>query len=157
MANYFKTSWRFIQKNQSTSIINIGGLAVGMTVAILIGLWVWDEISFDHNNKNHQRIAEVWQNGVINGGIDSWNVLPMPMSQTLRDEYGSDFSKVVMTSWNEGHVLTMADKRFIKNGTFMEPDGPALFDLQMIQGTQHSIKNPEDVLISSSLAKTFFG
>ena len=157
MFNYFKTGWRFIRKNQSTSIINIGGLAVGMTVAILIGLWVWDEISFDHNNKNHNRIAQVWQNGIINGDVSSWPVLPMPLSQTLREEYGSDFSKVVMTSWNESHVLSCGDKRFVKAGTFMESEGPALFDLHMINGTQHSIKGPEDVLLSASLAKTFFG
>jgi len=61
MNNYLKTAWRFFVKNRATSIINIGGLAVGMAVAILIGLWVWDEISFDHSNKNHQRIAQVYQ------------------------------------------------------------------------------------------------
>ncbi|PWT70670.1 MAG: ABC transporter permease [Bacteroidetes bacterium] len=157
MINYLKTGWRFVRKNRATSIINIGGLAVGMTVAILIGLWVWDEVSFDHNNKNHERIAQVWQNGIVNGETNSWIVLPMPLSQTLRDEYGSDFSKVVMTSWNEAHVLNVFDKRFVKNGTFMEADGPALFDLQMIKGSMHSVKGPEDVLISSSLSKAFFG
>ncbi|HTQ63808.1 MAG TPA: ABC transporter permease [Puia sp.] len=157
MINYLKTGWRFIRKNRLTSIINIGGLAVGMAVAILIGLWVWDEISFDHNNKNHDRIAQVWQNGLMNGEKNSWLVLPMPLSQTLRQEHGSDFSKVVMTSWNESHVLSMDDKRFVKAGTFMEADGPALFDLSMMTGTQHSIKGPDDILISASLAKTFFG
>ena len=157
MINYLKTGWRFIRKNRSTSIINIGGLAVGMAVAILIGLWVWDEISFNHDNKNHDRIAQVWQNGLSNGEKNSWLVMPMPLSQTLREEHGSDFSKVVMTSWNEAHVLSMDDKKFVKAGTFMESDGPALFDLSMTRGTQHSIKGPDDILISASLAKTFFG
>jgi len=157
MSNKLKTGLRFIRKNRSTSIINISGLAVGMAVAILIGLWVWDEISYDHNNRSHDRIAMVYQNQLMNGETVMWDVMPYPLSEALRREYGSDFSKVVLTSWNEGHVLNVGDKRFIKSGTFMEPNGPALFDLKMLRGSLHSIKGPEDVLISESLAKTFFG
>ena len=157
MNNYLKTAWRFFVKNRATSIINIGGLAVGMAVAILIGLWVWDEISFDHSNKNHQRIAQVYQNNTQNNEVGTWPVMPIVLSQTLRDEYGSDFSKVVMTSWNESHVLSLGVKRFVKSGTFMESEGPALFDMKMKKGTQHSIRGLEDVIISASLAKTFFG
>jgi ABC-type antimicrobial peptide transport system permease subunit len=157
MSNYFKTGWRFITKNRSTSIINIGGLAVGMAVAILIGLWVWDELSFDHQNPNHARIAQVWQNNTMNNEVNSWPVHPIVLSQTLRDEYGSNFSKVVMTSWNEAHVLNVGDKRFVKNGTFMESEGPSLFQFQMVKGDLHAIKNVEDALISEATAKSFFG
>src|SRR6516165_2962050 len=99
MINYLKTGWRFIRKNSTTSIINIGGLAVGMAVAILIGLWVWDELTYDHQNPNHTRIAQLWQNNTMNNEVNSWPVHPLPMSQTLRDEYGSNFPKVAMTSW----------------------------------------------------------
>ena len=42
--NYFKIAWRNLFKNKGTSLINIGGLAVGMAVATLIGLWIWDEL-----------------------------------------------------------------------------------------------------------------
>jgi len=59
MFTHFKTSWRFIRKNKATSIINIGGLAVGMAVAILIGLWVYDEVTYNQSNRNHDRVGNV--------------------------------------------------------------------------------------------------
>jgi hypothetical protein len=43
--NYFKTAWRGLIKNRISSLINVGGLAVGMAVAMLIGLWIYDELS----------------------------------------------------------------------------------------------------------------
>jgi hypothetical protein len=43
--NYFKTAWRNLVKNKMSSFINIGGLAMGLAVAMLIGLWIYDEIS----------------------------------------------------------------------------------------------------------------
>lgn len=45
--NYFTISWRNLVKNKGYTAINIGGLAVGMAVAILIGLWVYDELLYD--------------------------------------------------------------------------------------------------------------
>src|ERR1041385_7027178 len=45
--SYFKIGWRNLLRNKGYSFINIGGLALGMAVSILIGLWVYDEISFD--------------------------------------------------------------------------------------------------------------
>ena len=53
--NYFKIAWRNLARNKRDSIINIGGLAVGMAVAMLIGLWIYDEVSFDKYNKNYNR------------------------------------------------------------------------------------------------------
>ena len=55
--NYFKIAFRNLIKNKISSFINIGGLAIGMAVAILIGLWIYDELSFNKNFKNYDRIA----------------------------------------------------------------------------------------------------
>ena len=59
--NYFKIGWRNLFKHKGYSLINIGGLAVGMAVAILIGLWVYDELSFNKYHKNYDRLAWVMQ------------------------------------------------------------------------------------------------
>ncbi len=60
--NYFKIGWRNLLKHKGYSLINIGGLAVGMAVAILIGLWVYDELSFNKYHQNYDRLAWVMQN-----------------------------------------------------------------------------------------------
>ena len=65
--NYFKIAWRNLVKNKGYSAINIGGLAVGMAVAILIGLWVYDELSYDKYHENYDRIAQVIQHANFNG------------------------------------------------------------------------------------------
>ena len=57
--NYLKIAWRNLLKNRVSSIINISGLAVGISVALLIGLRIWDEVSFDKNNHHYDRVATV--------------------------------------------------------------------------------------------------
>ena len=57
--SYFKIALRTLLKNKGYSFINIVGLASGMGVAVLIGLWIFDEISFDRNFPNYDRIAQV--------------------------------------------------------------------------------------------------
>jgi putative ABC transport system permease protein len=62
LRNYFKLAWRHLQKHKVYSIINIGGLGIGIASCLLIGLYIWDELSFDRFHKNSDRIARVtWE------------------------------------------------------------------------------------------------
>ena len=60
--NYIRIAWRNLRRNTAQSVINIGGLAFGMAVAMVIFLWVWDELGFDRNFRDHDHIARVIQN-----------------------------------------------------------------------------------------------
>ena len=108
--NYFKIAFRNLVKNKFSSLINIGGLATGMAVAILIGLWIYDEVSFDKSFKNHKRIAQIMQRFTINGETGAGTTIPFPMSDALRKSFGNDFKHISMSSWNGGHVLSSGDK-----------------------------------------------
>jgi putative ABC transport system permease protein len=70
--NYLKIAWRALGRNRVSAIINIGGLAIGMAVAMLIGLWIWDELSFNKGIKNYKTIAQVMQNQTFNGEVQTW-------------------------------------------------------------------------------------
>ena len=94
LKNYLKTAWRSFYKNKFFSVINIGGLAVGMAVAMLIGLWIWDELSYDKYNKNYDRIAEVMQQSTVNGEVSTNYPCPAPLADELRNTYGSGFKHV---------------------------------------------------------------
>ena len=155
--NYLKTAVRNLTKNKAHSFINIAGLSVGMAVAILIGLWIWDELSFDKQNPNYSHIAQVMQNNNLNGQTGTWPTMPLPLAEELRRTYGSDFKYVVMASWNEGHVLSAGDKKFTKAGTFFEPKGPELLNTAMLKGSKDALNEPTAILISASTAKAFFG
>src|SRR6185295_2308809 len=103
LKNYFKIAWRNLIKNKVSSFINVSGLAVGMAVALLIGLWIWDELSFDKYHKNYDRIAKIRQHINVNGNIQTEKTVPHPLAEELRNKYKSYFSYIVMSSHQADH------------------------------------------------------
>ena len=84
--NYFKIAWRSLKSNKGYSVINIGGLAIGMAVAVLIGLWLYDELSFNKYHKNYDRIAEVMVRSNFNGQRFSSTALPRPLEAGIANQ-----------------------------------------------------------------------
>jgi putative ABC transport system permease protein len=154
--NYFKTAWRNLVKNKAHSFINIVGLSVGMAVAMIIGLWIWDELSYDKDNPNYDKIAQVMQNTTSNGETETWTPVPLPLGAELRKSYGSDFKWVVLSSWTEKHFLTSGDKKITKNGNFFEPGATDMLGLRMLSGSRR-MGETFSILISASMAKAMFG
>lgn len=155
--NFFKVAWRNVIKSKGYSAINIGGLAVGMAVAMLIGLWVWDELSFDKYHKNYGRIAQVMQHGYFNEKWETQTANPALMGPELRARHGSDFKYVVQASWTGGHLLSVGDKHITKVGQFFEPDAPEMLTLKMLKGTRAGLKDPYSIMLSASAAEAIFG
>lgn len=155
--SYFKIGWRNLLRNKGYSFINIGGLATGMTVAILIGLWLYDELTFNKNFEHYDRIAQVMQNQTFNGQVETWVTQARQLGPELRNTYGSDFRNVIMSSGNGSHKLTFEDKSVTKSGSYMEPAITEMLTLHMISGTRQGLTNPRSVLLSESTAKSIFG
>jgi ABC-type antimicrobial peptide transport system permease subunit len=155
--NYFKTAWRNIIKNKTSSFINIVGLSVGMAVAIMIGLWIYDEVSFDKQTSNYDRIAQVKQNVTNNGEVQTWNAVPYPLAAELRKSYGSDFKYVVMAAGGGNHIVTLGEKKLTKVGTYFEPQAPEMLGLKMVSGSRSALSDPSSILISQDAAKAYFG
>ncbi len=155
--NYLVVAWRNLVKNKAHSFINITGLSVGMAVAMIIGLWIWDEMTFNKDNPNYDRIAQIFQNNTMNTTVETWNSMPRPLGDELRKTHGSDFKYIVMSSWTESHFFTSGDKKITKEGNFVEPDGPALLNLHMLSGTHAGLKETFSIFLSASTAKALFG
>jgi putative ABC transport system permease protein len=156
-SNYLTIAWRNLIKNKVLSLINIGGLAVGMAVVMLISLWILDEVSFDKYHGNYHHIAEVAQNVTSNGEVKTSFQVPYPLAAALRKNYGSDFKSVAMSTFPRDYILGLSDKKLTEQGAFMESGGPDLFTLNMLRGRRDAIKDPTSVLISASTAKALFG
>src|SRR5258708_36271808 len=156
LKNYFKIALRNLARNTVGSFINVGGLAVGMAVAILIGCWIWDEGSFDKYNPNYDRIDEVMQHANINGEKVTGSTIPYPMGAALRKEFGQDFKQVLMSTWNGNHLLSYSDKRLTATGSFFEPGGSEMLDLKMLKGSRDGLKDPASILLYSSPARAWF-
>jgi ABC-type antimicrobial peptide transport system permease subunit len=154
--NYLKIAWRNLIKNKASSVINIGGLAVGMAVAMLIGLWIWDELSFDRYNKNYDHIVQVIAHANVGSGIATQSSLPVPVSAELQNKYGSDFKQVASTITYE-QTIGYGDKVFSKVGCYAEPAITGILTLEMLRGSQPSFNKPGTILINESLAHAIFG
>ncbi len=116
-SNYFKIAFRNLLKNKGYTFINIAGLATGMAVALLIGLWIWDELTYNRYHKNYDRLAQVWQHNVYNGVKQSQMANPYLMAEEIRNNFGDDFKYVIQSTWNFGRILAVDDKKFSLSGT----------------------------------------
>lgn len=155
--NYIKIAWRNLMKSKGYSAINIGGLAVGMAVAIMIGLWVHDELTFNKYHRNYDKIAQVMQHANYNGRVESQVSNPAVMAPEIRAKFGSDFKYVVQTSWVGHHLLSIGDKHIKSEGFFLEPDGPSMLTLRMLKGSIAGLTDPYSILLSASVAQSIFG
>lgn len=155
--NYFKVALRNLLKSKAYSAINILGLSIGMAVAMLIGLWIWDELTFNNYHGNHAQLAQVMTTQTFNGETGTGPAVAMPLGNKLRTKYGSDFKHVSMASWNFGHILAVGEKKINTEGMWVEPVFPEMLSLKFIKGSKDGLKDPSSVLLSASVAKTLFG
>ncbi len=155
--NYFKIGWRNILRTRGYSLINIGGLAIGMTVTMLIGLWIDDELSYDKYHENYSNLAQVMQNQTLNGITETEYSIPRPLEFALRTTYANDFKYLSMASWTHDHVISIGEKSITKSGNFFQSDFPEMISLRMIKGTRQNLKDPTSILLSASTAAALFG
>ena len=153
--NYLKIAWRNLQRSKAHSFINITGLSVGMAVAVLIGLWIWDEFSFDKNFDHYARIVRLAQHQTSNGDVGTQNNMPIPLGYKLREDYKSDFKYVVL-SRTEGHIISAGDKKLNMQGNFMQPEAPYLFTFNMLKGNRSGLNDPSSIMLSAKMAKSLF-
>jgi putative ABC transport system permease protein len=154
--NYFKIAWRNLIKSKGYSAINIAGLCLGMAVTLIIGLWVWDELSFDKSHKNYKEVGQLWQFVTFDVEKSSYNSVPVPAAEELRTKYPS-VEATAATTFNRDVILGTAEKKIVNTGMYVEPDFPAMMSAKMIAGTHNSLKEMHSILLSASLAKIFFG
>src|ERR1700753_2573331 len=155
--NYLKIAWRNLTKNKVSAFINISGLAVGMAVAMLIGLWIYDELAYDTQYPNYTRIAQCMQNQFINNEIQTWNSEAMTLAPAIRANYGSNFKHVLMAGWTNDHFLTLDNKTTTQRGNYIEPGVTDMLSLNMVEGTRNGLVEPNSILLSQSVAKAVFG
>ncbi|MDP4284207.1 MAG: ABC transporter permease, partial [Bacteroidota bacterium] len=157
LLNYLKIAWRNLIKNKMYSVINVLGLATGMAVAMLIGLWIWNEVTYDTSFTNHQQLAQIMTTTV--GDDKSKNTDPrvcQPIASELRNKYGSDFKNISLSRWNQS-AFTVGDKTISSVGLWAEDKFPTMLSLNMLKGDINALTDPSSIIISASLAKTLFG
>ena len=157
LKNYFKIAWRNLLKNKVYSAINIIGLALGMAVAMLIGFWIWDEVSFDRYHENYKTAAQVKNTQVFSGHNSTLDAVALPLAAELRTKYPNDIKRLALTSWNETYSIKTGNKSLSSVGVWTQPDLPEILTIKMLKGSRSALKDPSSTLIAQSLAVALFG
>src|SRR5579863_9428822 len=74
--SYLVVAWRNLWRNKGFSAINIIGLAIGMASAVIILLWIQNEVSFDRFHEKGDRIYQAWNRVAFNGKVMTWDATP---------------------------------------------------------------------------------
>lgn len=78
--NYLKIAWRSLKANRFYSVINIGGMAVGLATGIMLLLWVQNEFSYDKFNHQYKNIYQVNSHITLQVKSLAWQGAPAPLS-----------------------------------------------------------------------------
>ncbi len=155
--NYIKIAYRNLLKNKAYSAINIGGLALGMAVTLIIGLWVEDELTHNDYFKNRERIAQVYQSQTFNGNTGTDPAIPRPLEKALREGYQDNFEHIVMSSWNFSQYLKYKDISISREGSSMKRPAPEMLDLDILKGERDGLREVNSIMLSESTAADLFG
>ncbi|HVZ97468.1 MAG TPA: ABC transporter permease, partial [Chitinophagaceae bacterium] len=159
LKNYFKTAWRNLLRGKSFSVINIAGLAIGMAGAILILLWLQNEISFDKFHTNKNNLYEVYGlSNNVNGHPNAINQTSQPLAPALKQNYAEVENATRVTDKN-GFLLTAVNKSFTGiQGSFVDASFLQMFSFPLIEGNKNEqLKNVYSITITEKLAKKLFG
>jgi len=155
--NYIKTTLRSLLKNKGYSFLNIAGLAIGITCASLIFLWVQDEVTFDHNFEKRDYLYRVMENQHTNGALFTQNSTPEPLANGMKTEMPG-IKNVMRTSWNMNELFVLGDKSINEDGVYADSSVFSMLKLPFVYGSPvNAFKETNSVVISETLAKKFFG
>jgi hypothetical protein len=104
--NYFKTAWRNIIRTIGYSTLNVSGLAMGMAVALLIGLWVYYQYSFDKFLPEYKSIYRVQRNFESNGDTLTFQTTSLKLAEALHSQI-PEIQYVAQSDWMGSHGLNL--------------------------------------------------
>ncbi|ELR73919.1 putative ABC transporter permease [Fulvivirga imtechensis AK7] len=155
--NYFKVALRNLVKNKVFSVINIMGLAFGLCCAILIALWVWDEMGYDQFHANGERIYQTIAE--INAGASPqfWVNSQGVLAPALNDEV-ADIEVAIRVSYNMTPLISNGSVKAKPEGLYADSAFFHVFSFGFKHGDpQTALQAPYNIAISEKLALQFFG
>jgi putative ABC transport system permease protein len=158
LTNYFKVALRVMFRNKSFSAINVFGLALGITGALLLFLWIEKEFTYDQFHADKDRIYKVWNRGT-EGRIHCWDVTPRVLAPTLQEQYASVESAVSFAGWGDQLLFTVGEKRLLKStGAYTDASFLTMFSFSLIKGdARTAMKEPASIVLTEKIAHELFG
>jgi putative ABC transport system permease protein len=157
LLNYLKVAFRNLWKNRGFSFINITGLAVGMASAILILLWIQNEVSYDQFHVKRDRIYEVWNRAVFSGQLHCWNTTPKVLASAMQHDF-PEVEHVARLNFGSHLLLSVGDKRLSSEGNMVDSDFLQVFTFPLLKGDLNTaLVDMHSIVLTQTLAKKLFG
>jgi putative ABC transport system permease protein len=153
--NFLKIAWRSLLKSKTYSFINIAGLAAGMAVAMIIGLWITDEYTANRQFKNYESIYQVMMHQTFDGKRGTQTAIPYPLGEELKAKY-PDLKRVAMADWGSSRSLVYGDKKISKYGHYIGEEAVDMFSLNILSGDKNPLHEPHSIVLTEETAKALF-
>jgi putative ABC transport system permease protein len=156
--NYITIALRNILRNKLFSTVNILGLAFGMASALLIFMWVNDELLVDHFHTNVDRIYRVMENQQYSDGrLFTFSSTPGPMAPFIKDKF-PEIESASRFTWQVSNLFSYDDKSFYEPGRYVDPDFLLMFSFDLETGDPgFALKEKNSIVISKQMAEKYFG
>lgn len=155
LKSYLKIAWRSLWKNKGYSSLNIFGLAIGITCACLILLWVEDEVNYDSYFPKQDLVYYVPTNQTYEGEVYTFYSTPGPLAKDLKDEI-PEITKSA-TTWRGEILLKSGDMGINRRGTYVEPDFLDIFSLHFLEGeAKNALERPDAIVLTKKTANALF-
>lgn len=154
--NYLKIAVRNLLRNKGFSIINITGLAIGMASALLILLWIQNELSFDRFYPKTDRIYWMYNRDKFDKGLWAWGQTSSPLGPVLKKDYSGveDFARY----YNATFLATVGEKRINFQGALCDSGFLNIFQFPMLKGdVSRALNGPNNIVLTERMAKRLFG
>lgn len=154
--HFLGVTFRALQRNKVFSFLNIFGLAIGLACAGLIFLWVEDELTWDSNHVNKDRIYIVEVNFEQDAGTLTGSSTPGPLAPSLASMPGVEAT--CRTSESQTPIFRIGERAIEASGMYAEPSLFGIFTLPFVQGNpQSAFSQLYSLVITESAARKFFG
>lgn len=154
--NFLKITFRNLRRNKAFSTINILGLSIGMASALLILLWVQNELSTDRFYSKTERLYKMYNREKFDGQLHSWNSTPKVLAPALKKDY-PDVEDATRYN-NITFLVSNGDKHLNVRGAFTDSSFLNMFSFPLLKGNVHQALNKSySIVLTQKLAKKLFG
>jgi ABC-type antimicrobial peptide transport system permease subunit len=159
LANYTKIAFRVMARSKAFSAINISGMALGSTAALLLFLWIQFEFSFEQFHSNKERLYVAWNRAYENGEVNCWSTTPRVLAPTLEKEFSGVEHAVSYAQWGSTQRFKVGEKNLLRTtGVYADPAFLRMLSFPLIKGdSKTALGDPKSIVLTEDFAHELFG
>ena len=152
-----KIALRNLWKNKAYTLINVGGLAIGLASCMVLLIYIAYEWSYDKQFKNYDKIYVVYNNSKANTQVFSWAWTPGLMANEVKEKIPG-VAYASHSTYPNDQLISNGEKKFKKTAVYSEPSFLKILDYKFIKGNPDRVlREINSVVLTETMAKNLFG